>query len=152
MTSNEDRLNSPEWMHAWERVLKIVPEAKASVPSPFHLTPDLICNSNKVDVHSSEFVRIPNYETLEDVEIYDIIFSSNPMPPGEVIFLPDDCFRHETDPYTLHSQTLRQFVDEFPKCVFDGDVLFISETEQRISMFHHEGGYLHISVMKDDSL
>lgn len=144
MPTPETQLSSPAWVHAWQRVLAIVPRASTCIRSPYYLTPDPIWEAARGSMLTSDFTRIPNVESLHDVEVFDSMFTSDPMPDGNVIFIPDDCFRKATDPYTVNARKLRRLVEQFPTCVFDGDVLFISEDYARISMFHHEGGHLHI--------
>ncbi len=141
MVSTESQLTSQAWLSARQRVIAILPGASKVIPSAFHLTPDNIHGSAGIE---KDYVRIPGADCQTDLELFDQIFATNPMPAGAVIFVPDFCFREVADPIVIDSTDLRSCVKEFPCCVFDGDVLFISLSQPRISMFHHEGAYIHL--------
>lgn len=150
----------PGWSRAYEAVWSLLPITREHITHARScITPGAVMHYAELSGIAAQSGAIPRWEEHEcgpdlysKMELFDRVFAGVPIPAGEMIFIVDDCFPITArEPFFCRGESLREFVAEHSRFVFDGDVVFIWPEARRISVFHHEGIFAHVDCHEQGS-
>jgi hypothetical protein len=144
----------PGWRRAHEALSLVLPGARMNAASD--LTPATIFEMVDLERVVVDSGVIPQWEergrrlrTYSNVELFDRIFVNAPIDSGEVIIVTDQCFpTNSREPFFCRGETLRQWILDHERFIFDDDVILIWAETRRITVFHHEGTFAHVRPAK----
>jgi len=104
-----------------------------------------------------EFIAIQRWEEQEagkeaysQLELFDRLFADVPIPSSNLIFIPDCAL--PTHALAYSGNDLRGAIGSLKDIIFDSDAVFLWPESNRISVFHHSGGFFHVRLPPPDRL
>lgn len=100
---------------------------------------------------SDDFTYCPEWESYEDIEVYQRYVKSEKFSSGSNIIITDEAYHYEIGPFEVDGRELADFIEyyfeRFKACLFTGCDVFIINLEQRaVFYFHHSYYYANIQL------
>lgn len=91
---------------------------------------------NDWDIESSE---------MEDDDFLQAIQIEQAGHCGDLFIITEACTRYNKKNFICNAKYLKEFVHNYNyDMFFDGDVIIVAPASKTITIYHHEGYYLHI--------
>lgn len=114
------------------------------------IIPDDILDACKRLKKPFKIVMIPQWEEHDaganiytEDELFDLLFQQRDLPSGNVLIVDDQSYISGRV-RLVNSLALKQVIDGNNSLNFDGDIIFLWQSSNCLSIFHHEGAYSHV--------
>jgi len=82
-----------------------------------------------------------------DTEILAKLHMEEAGHHGTLLICTEACSRYELAPFRCLANELSRFVENYEiEMFFDGDVVMVCDSRKTLTVFHHAGGYAHVSL------
>lgn len=132
---------------------RLVPASKSIVTGISTLTADNVLKSLDYQGVSYQInhLRCVDWDLesseLTDDNILPLLRMDTTAHEGEILMCTEACTRYDLKPFRCDATDLAQFVSWYDlEMFFDGDVIFLCENSRTISVYHHEGAYVHVKL------
>ncbi|MES0809695.1 hypothetical protein ABLO27_09455 [Roseibium sp. SCPC15] len=134
-----------DYFASWEEFSSLLHE-KFNYPNRY---PSKFIEYVFTNIQKFEYEYIPNWEDLDDTEIFDIVCWKKNYD-GQLYVITDALYEKGRGPLKIDGFFLRELVQKhrafFGEPFFNGDVLMISFEKKFIWDFHHNGASANIDL------
>lgn len=84
---------------------------------------------------------------MTDEQILALLHMNEAGHIGTLLICTEACSRYGHDTFSCDANELSQFVSDYDiEMFFDGDVVILGEESRTLSVYHHSGGYVHLTL------
>lgn len=142
-----------------EELHRLIPASTTIIPEFFFLVPDNVIKSldHEGIPYKVNFLRLVDWDLesseMDDEEILELIHLEEAGHQGNVLICTEACFPREANspyrhkPFRCDTSQLRQFILNYDIAMFfNGDVIMLCEESRTLTIFHHDGLYIHVKL------